>query len=316
MVMRPNPRERRGQSTTEMALGLLVFVTVLMFGIHFAEVGYLSVKVQEAAASALWDTTSAKMHNLPGNFTPLKNLIDGDRPGQLATNRYRDFDGRTSKSGSRAPVQVFTSADGLSVTCEAASGISFSDDGATAGVYSDVGGMRCSSRAVLSPSRKLTKSFLDQGPGSFFEVPHYAAGVIPVCGTGRAKGGNCDGGFGILLDDWGLAGSEEGGECPVLQGANCANKPYYKSTKMVYDNYNTVTGASAALARGIVGSAPIDPGKFWMSFKGEGSFQDRENGGDSDPNDWVTTPGANSPSTEYDSAYSGRGNCWLGASCN
>lgn len=315
-MVRTASRQRRGQSTTEMALGMLVFVTVLVFGIHFAEVGYLSLKVQEAAASALWDSTSAKMHSLPGDFSDLQNLIDGNRPGQLATSRYRDFDGRTSKSGGRAPVQVFTSAGGLEVTCEAASGISFSDNGATAGVYANVGGMRCSSRAVLSPTRDLTKSFLDQGPGSFFEVPHYAVGTIPVCGTGRARGGTCAGGFGILLDDWGLAGGDEGGECLLLQGANCANKPYYDSAKKVYDSYNTVTGASENLARSIVGSAPIDPGKFWMSFKGESGFQDRENGGDRDPNDWVTTPGTKSPTTEYDSAYKGRGNCWLGTSCN
>jgi hypothetical protein len=31
----------RGQGTVELALCSIVFITVLLFGIHFAEVGYL-----------------------------------------------------------------------------------------------------------------------------------------------------------------------------------------------------------------------------------------------------------------------------------
>jgi hypothetical protein len=309
-------KRRRGQGTTELALGLLIFVTVLIFGIHFAEVGYLSLKVQEAAASALWDTTGARMHELPGNFAPLRNIISGNKPGQYATERFQDFDGRSSKTGGQAPVQVFTSASGMEVTCGAAADIAFRPSGPTTGVYENVGGMRCSARAVLSPTRNLTRSFLDRGQGAFFDVQHYAMGVIPVCGTGRADGGRCAGNFGILLDDWGLAGAAESGECPVLREDGCANKPYYDSAKKVYEARLPGLSAARALANDVVGSAPIDPGKFWMSFIGMNSFQDRENGGDSDPNNWVTTPGANSPTTQYSTAFDGRGHCFLGEQCN
>ena len=111
---------QRGQGTTELALGLLLFVTVLIFGIHFAEIGYLSLKVQESATSALWDTTSAKMHELPKNFDALTQLIDSNKPGQLATERYKDFDGRASKQGRTKVVQLFTSAEGLKLMPPAA----------------------------------------------------------------------------------------------------------------------------------------------------------------------------------------------------
>ncbi|ATB31965.1 hypothetical protein [Melittangium boletus] len=313
-------RQPRGQGTVELVLGLLVFVTVLIFGIHFAEIGYLTLKVHESATSALWDTTSAKMHTLPGKFNALEQLISSNKPGQLATDRYKDFDGRTSKQGGKAPEQVFTSADGLTVTCERAQDIVFkpqspSKNAIYTRVYKqDVGGMTCNATAELSPSKRLIRTFLDQGPGAFFSVPHYAVGAIPVCAMGRSRNGQCAGGFGILLDDWGLAGREESRNCVLLQ--NCANKAYFDSTKIVYDDHNTVNGASSNLARTIVGVAPIDPGKFFMSFRGmDDSFTDKVNKGDKDQGSWVTTPGAKSRTTEYDKSYNGRKDCFLGAEC-
>ena len=60
---------RAGQATVELALGLLVFVTVLLFGIHFAEVGWLSLKVQEAGAWAMWEAAGANMR-WPGPSPP------------------------------------------------------------------------------------------------------------------------------------------------------------------------------------------------------------------------------------------------------
>ncbi|HEX5753173.1 MAG TPA: pilus assembly protein [Archangium sp.] len=313
MVRLRGRASQRGQGTTELALGLLLFVTILIFGIHFAEVGYLSLKVQEAATSALWDTTSAEMHTLPNDFKPLTDLINDDTPGKLATERYQDFDGRTSKTGRPRVVQLFTSAEGLEVTCRAAGGISFAPSRSTSGVYKDVGGMSCTAQAELSPVKKFTRRFLDRGRGAFFDVPHYTMGAIPVCGLGRVRGGECAGGFGILLDDWGLASAEESRECRVLDDAGCDNQAYYRSARKVYAAHLPGMGASQRLARSIVGQAPIDPGKFWMSFRGmDSGFQEKENGGDQDPNDWKTTPGAGSRSPEYNSSYSKRQNCFLG----
>jgi hypothetical protein len=253
------------------------------------------------------------MHELPGNFTALHSAISA--AGGHATERYEDFDGRTSRQGRKRITQVFTSAERLSVTCDETGSISFKPSSTTGSVYANTGGMRCSSSAELSPIR-IPRRFVDQGSGALFDVAHAALKVIPVCGTGRAKDGECRGAYGILLDDWGLAGSGESQECAVLDGAGCANSHYYQSAKIVFDAHNGVNGASVKLAQQIVGKAPINPGQFWMSFQGMGDFKDKEPGGDSDPNDWVTTPGANSPTTEYDSSYGSRGNCFLGASCN
>jgi hypothetical protein len=314
-MVRTRQSRRRGQAMVEMALGLLLFVTVLIFGIHFAEVGYLSLKVQEAATSALWDTTSAKMHELPGNFKPLENAIN--KAGQQATERYEDFDGRSSRHGQKKIVQVFTSANGLSVTCEEEKQISFKPSGSTKDVYANTGGMRCWSSAELAPIH-IPEHFVDKGQGALFDVPHYMMGAIPVCGIGRAQQGNgkCRGAYGILLDDWGLAGGAESQECELLDEDNCANKAYYDSTKLVYDQHVAVTGDAENLAEKVVGSSPISAGKFWMSFRGmDSTFKEEEPGGDQDPNDWVTTPGAKSPTSAYESSYDNRGNCFLGDVC-
>lgn len=302
----------RGQAMVEMALGLLVFVTIFMFGIHFAEVGYLTLKVQEASSSALWDTTSAVMHKLPSDGSPLQSAIGA--AGGRATGLYKDFDGRTTtKGGSAAPIQVFTSAGGLEVKCDPSSDISFTADGSVKNVFPQEGGMTCTSSAVLSPTPRLTRSFLDQGPGSLFQVPHLMAGVIQVCGTGRANGGTCSGSFGLLMDDWALEGEQETRLCKVL---SCQNTAYFDSAKKVFDDHNTATGAAMTLARTVIGQAPYDTSKFYMSFSvSNGNFQDKENGGDSDPNNWVTTPGKGSPTKAYDTAWGNRKTCFLGAGC-
>ena len=63
---------RRGQAIVEATLGILVFISVLLFGLHFAEITFTQMKVTEAAQAAIWDSTSGQMHVLPrvgGDFT-------------------------------------------------------------------------------------------------------------------------------------------------------------------------------------------------------------------------------------------------------
>lgn len=97
--MRPTPfsrlsrRRARGQAVVELVLGLIVFVTILIFAIHFAEVGYLSVKVTEAAHSAIFDATGYKLHKWPRDTSPASSAAS--RAGNDAQSRYQDFDSRT-----------------------------------------------------------------------------------------------------------------------------------------------------------------------------------------------------------------------------
>jgi hypothetical protein len=297
----------------ELALGLMVFVTILLFGIHFAEIGYLSLKVTEANASALWHATAAKMHELPGDFSDVDGLISGNEPGSAATSLYSDFDGRTNSTGS--PTQLFTRATGLQVNCQPG-GPSFAPVGTTDAVFSDTGGMVCNSEATFQVLPAFPRSFMDSGQGSFFKKRHYEANDLRICGVNRAAGGGCQGSFAILLDDWALATGDELQECNVLDGSGCANGPYYRSVNEVYNQHQATNGSSLTLAMESLQLPPpggFNPATFYHSFR---VFEDTENGGDSDPATWVTTPGAGSPTTEYNSSYNGRGDCWLGLACN
>lgn len=292
----------------ELALGLLVFVTILLFGIHFAEIGYLSVKVTESNASALWHATAAKMHTLPKDFSGVENLISSNRPGTVATGIYSDFDSRSSGGG--ASTQLLTRGQGLRVTCRAG-GPSFEPVGTTEGVFKDTGGMVCSSEATLQVLPLFPRSFMDTGQGGFFKERQYQAQNLTICGVNRA-GGGCQGQFGILLDDWALATGDELQECKVQDGAGCQNAPFYKSVEDVYGQHVTVNGASVNLAKATVMTAPdFDPGTFYHSFR---VFQDQVPSGEGDTT-WETTPGAGSPTTEYNASYGQRGNCWLGLTC-
>lgn len=300
----------KGQAVVEFAIGVMVFVTILVFGIHFAEVGYLSLKVTEANASALWHATAAQMHQLPGDFSKVDNLIANDIPGTRTTTRYANFDGRSSTPGGAPIKHVFTHAHDLEVTCRAG-GPGFAPVATTEAVFSDTGGMICTSKATMEVW-KFPESFLDQGPGGFFKEKHYNPFQMEICGVNR--GGGCQTGFAILLDDWALETRDELKECKVLDGSGCQNKPFYDSTQLVYNQHVTVNGSAKALAEAAVGTIPggFDPITFYHSFR---VFTDAENGGDSDPTNWVTTPGAGSPTTEYDTAYGNRGNCWPGKGC-
>ena len=97
--MRRGSLRARGQAALEMALGSLVFITLLLFGIHFGEVGVLTLRVQQAATSALWDTTGMRMHNYA---TPL----DSD-PRFFNANEIRDSKARLPAQRAQALYKSF-----------------------------------------------------------------------------------------------------------------------------------------------------------------------------------------------------------------
>ncbi|WP_224368020.1 TadE/TadG family type IV pilus assembly protein [Hyalangium versicolor] len=301
-------RRQRGQGTVELAIGLLVFVTILVFGIHFAEIAFLSLKVQESSATAIWDATQAKMHVLPDSW----NLLDPSTVAQRANERYKDLDGRSSKTGGGTITYVFTKADSPTVTCEAENSIEHRPPNTTEGVYqANTGGMRCSSKATISVW-KFPTSFFDDGSGAFFKEKHYSTTSMTICGVNR--GGGCEASFGILLDDFGLALDEESTDCPVLDDSGCKNQAYYQSALRVFNRHGWGNkGAAMQLARTTIGQVPINSSKFWMSFK---VYDDSENGGDDDPGTWPTTPGKGSPTNEYDQSVGKRKPCWLGLKCD
>ncbi|HVE85164.1 MAG TPA: hypothetical protein VND93_20070 [Myxococcales bacterium] len=266
----------RGQATTEAALGILVISTVIVFGIHFSEISILSLKVQEANTSALWDTTAKKMSNLTAavaDFSPRTAAIGA--AGADASGKYADFDGRASKAGA-SPTLVFTQASPITVTCrEDNSGIlPVTLPGPIAGVYGGgLGGIACVAEADVSLVPNFTRNFLQNQP---FRVQETQLGTYHLCSMSRANGNNCTAQTLMLLGDWGLTDGAEANNCD-LTGPNtpCANSGFYLMAESIYAGMRSPNPPGDVLSRWLYGPsyggppAQTDENAFFMAAVGE-----------------------------------------------
>jgi hypothetical protein len=230
----------RGQATTEAALGILVISTIIVFGIHFSEVAMLSLKVQEANASALWDATGKRMHVLTTqapDFGPRSTAVS--EAGPEASARYADFDGRASRGGAQAPTLVFTQATSIQVTCNPDLNVAPMTLGGAqeiAAMFAQgTGGMVCWAESDFSLVPGFTRRFLQNQP---FRVQNATVATYHICSAARANGTNCPASVGIALGDWGLSTGVEADNCELAApgpGATCANTGYYAMTKRAFD---------------------------------------------------------------------------------
>ncbi|MBN8230611.1 pilus assembly protein [Corallococcus macrosporus] len=324
-------RQARGQSIVEAALGVTLFITILVFGIHFAEVGFLSLKVQEAAVSALWNGTHGDMHDIPVSYGSAHDSMRN--AGEDAQARYADFNGLSSVNHGDTITQVFTQGSGLRVSCSRNGGLGWNGPVLTRLIYRDEGGTSCTSQASLS-AWNIPSQFLDQTPETgLYNEQHLEAAnaAIQVCGIGRAVGGTCRGRFSMLVDDWGLSNEIESSTCVLFQdyALPCTNVPFYTATKGVYEPTTLPIPTFASfLATGALYMNPLPPlvlmqreNTFWMSAAGEETnfmqywFKPSPLG-----NLWNTTPGAMIGITtpHYGLGYldrTGNGGCFLGKDC-
>jgi hypothetical protein len=270
----------RGQGTVELALCSIVFVTVLLFGIHFAEVGYLSLKVQEAGAFAVWDSTGRKVQDIE-----LRNTVDMDQvltggtsAERLAEDRYSDFNSLTTGDARQPIVKALTQGDNIDVECTEDRLLSNrfppSPMVAASGVYSARGGFQCMARARLT-SVRIPDSFLEGGNG-FFAASHEQPRPLWVCAVGRATGTTCRGKLSVLLNDWGMAGDARGinNDCLLV---GCQNPIYKGAVGAIFPGGGM---AGARFAQQIAGSAPANANEYWFSFAGEENNYQDGNGGE------------------------------------
>lgn len=306
----------RGQAMVEAALGIFVFVTILVFGIHFAELGHLSLKVQEAANSAIWDSTSQQMHDVTGHTWDEYRAAVAFANAQ-ANARYSDFD--ALRSSGATTTLVFTQADNLRVNCrplDVTDRLNPSDPHALAsGTYpSGLSGISCSAQADLRGFR-IPRFFLD---GNMSNARHFRPLTIPACAVGRPDRGRCPGRLGMLLDDWGYSGQLEARECALAWegGLTCENQGYYDQVSNVYlATPAPRAGSASRLASLVAGGSPIDEDFFFMSFRGSesmfGPYQETVVSSHGDLL-WETTPFQHPYNSRYDAP---RTNCWLGNGC-
>jgi hypothetical protein len=317
-------RRARGQAMVELALGSIVMVSVLIFSIYFAEISYLSLKVTEASHSALLDATGHKLHDWPSDASPASSAATV--AGVKAQERYADFDGRQRSTGGTTLTQAFTQASNMTVECTGGGGPGWGPSFFTSQAYDDNGGISCTSGADLLAVRIPTE-FLEDANNGFFKKQHYEATPIHVCGIGRASGGGCPGQLSSMLDDWGLSGPEETGDCLMIQDVPIpcpTNTKYWTMAASVHLTTGLGLGASGtAMALGTVGAMPppflpvLAENMFWMSSVGEPLFVQPllfSEGWSL----WPTSPGAvpgGFAGIPYAVSYVQRDECFLGKDC-
>lgn len=321
---------KRGQATVELAIGLTVFVVILVLGIHFAEIGYLTLRVEDAANFALFEATGHRLHK---TFTGKWNMEGAavTSAENLTQSRFKDFDGRASASTGSKLTQVFTRAKNLKVVCKSNQGGAAVDTpnielagtpAAVAAAYgraaSENAGISCQVGADLTAFKAPT-AFLDGSKGFFKRAPYKKAWEdLHVCAAGRATGTSCKGKFVMALDDWGFRGKDEAKPCELSEGmTGCSNKGYFNMTRAAYESAGAGNGAAEQLAQWVSGTTPTQEAAFYMSFRGEdspyGPFFEQLPAEEINQTHWDTTPFTSLP--QYQSAYNGRGKCFLGKKC-
>ncbi|NMO16939.1 hypothetical protein HPC49_24840 [Pyxidicoccus fallax] len=294
----------------ELVLGLMVFVTVLMFGLHFAELSHLSLKAHEALAAAAWDATAYRVERPGVDGVDEWAWYDSGRIAapevtDTTNERYGDWDGRQSARRATGPRQLYTQANPLTAQCirntDPSNGFRVSETANTPR-YGEPGALSCVAQGGVT-TINIPARFLEDANSGFFSRGHLARSNFTLCGLGRpAADGTCRGSLNILLGDHGLtSGDGEEQECALLSddipGVRCANRAFYSLAHEAWDRSMGWTGAPERWADRVTGSSP--GGRvtgFYLSFRGEDSAF-----GETQERLWQTTP------MDYNLAQSTRG---------
>lgn len=278
---------RRGQGTTELALGSLVFVTVLLFGIHFAEVGFAMLKMKEAAQFGVAHAAGQRVHRFS-----FSNVTSG--------NPYQPFDPAAAGAAAQARYGggfrgVLTQLRRVRVRCQADDTVRFevqrpgglSPDTSSAltflrSIYRDRGGVACRATGSISLFR-VPEHLADEGAGAFFKAPHASLTDLPVCGVGLPRNGTCSGSLATLTGDWAFEGpldDEVNDDNPDVRESEINNRPYRAVVEELFDRaggpYSNATSWTPAQQLMNVGGGVtpaqtewIDETRFAMSYKGD-----------------------------------------------
>jgi hypothetical protein len=241
-------KRQRGQGLVELVLGSLVFVTILLVGIHFGEVMVTSMKVSEAGTAPLWDATAGLHHRiLTLDYSPTGDSLNAARND--AAVRYANFDGRSVSIGRPTLTQVLTRGRDLNITeCGMGNGAIGTYRGSLNPahwlIFRDNGNARCNAEAFVQGEGMMRFGAFMEDASSFFQARQksgaaWAAGGFKVCALNRPRGlnGRCQGQFSMVIDDFGLASGSEGRQCPsIIYGLPCAggNLPFWTATNLAY----------------------------------------------------------------------------------
>lgn len=291
-------------------MGSIVFVGVLLIGIHLAEYAQLALKVQDAQTYAIWDASGRRVQSRELNgqtdVMPFRRTLDavtGVAPS--AQSRFADFNGLSGTNGGAVIGRALTEGSGVEVRCEQEDSVNFSPSSAAAGVMSPVGGLNCTASAKVK-AINIPRRFLQKDNGGFFKHTIVRTTPIPICGMGLPVNGSCLGSLAILTNDWGLA-NEETGECRL----SCNASAYRGMISSMWERKGGGGVAGARFAKQFAGDAPTTANEFHFSFSGVESGMEDYVGGEGTPN-FITGGAGVSGGMVWQKS---RPKCFLGKNC-
>lgn len=310
-------RRAPGQATVELALGSVVFVGVLLAGIHLAEYAQLSLKVQEAQGFAAWEAAGRRVQTrkLDGATTldPFRRTLDGTSGvAARAERRFADFDGLDGTNGGAVIARALTEGSRLRVSCERDDSLRFDPSPSAAPVLDAAGGLRCEASARVRVIN-LPTQFFTRGEGGFFSEAVVRESPFKVCGMGLPVGGQCQGALALLTNDWGLA-NDETEPCPNA----CGDSKYRGMVQRLWNGGGGSAGAR--FAREFAGEPGTDATRFEFSYSGVESGMRDVVGGEGDP-DFITGGAGSGMVPELDTQAADttrtrtRPRCFLGKGC-
>ena len=282
---------RRGQASVELALGLVVFITILSFGIHFAETSYLAMRVAGAAESAVFRATGQRAHEKGSDFTRASTVA-----GLTTSDNAKHWDdfqptvGEGAGTISHALTKIEKSANNV-VRCTNEGSLKSSLLSIAPTAYDGSrGGLKCSGEAQVSILPVFPKSFLDNNWA--LKTANYTGPTsFRVCAAARSKRSGPCGQFGILLGDYSLqgAGSGESRSNDLFNGGNT-------SFKALVDNSFFYGGLSispmCSISATMLGSLKLvpqfGPCSSQLSFKGHEAGFHQSMGGHNVRGPWNT----------------------------
>lgn len=270
----------RGQATLELALGSIVFVGVLLIGIHMAEYAQLSLKVQEAQTAAVWEATARRVQErkVAGstNTGPFARTLDVTSGVASSTQqRFADFDGLSASNGGNVVGRALTEGSGVKVTCVEDPTLHFEGKGPAANtVLLDKGGLRCRASGEIR-AINIPRAFLQRESGGFFDKKIAREQPSAVCGMGLPIDGECRGELAVLTNDWGLVGDE------TTECKNACKVSHYRG--MIEKVWAGGGSAGRAFAETFAGTPPTDANEFHFSYSGVESGMEDFVGGEGAP---------------------------------
>jgi hypothetical protein len=290
----------------ELAIGAVVFVTIILAGIFFAEMAQLSLKVQDAQTFAVWEASGRQVLEFRADGTsssvPFSNTVDPSTGvAAQAQARFANFDGLSSSVGGGVVTRALTRGSAMRVTCERVRlPAQLVATPSVKSYYRDLGTLECFSSATVQAVRT---------PRVFFEFGTHAAltwtNPIEVCGTGFAVDGSCrDARLAIVTGDWGYWGPDETAESPLH-----ATTGYSAAVGRLFKDLRVPSGAANRFAATFAGGGPPND-EFQFSYRGEESSYQEPIGGD-----FGTVWNTGGPGLGMVPFTHTAGDCFLGRAC-